>query len=65
MTITNDPAYASLRPCAQSCYTMVWDGPDRLASAIGCEYTANIQNECVCRADLVRVASSTNLHASC
>lgn len=51
-TITNAPVYSSQRPCAQDCFVYgYYTGPDKLASAIGCEYH-NPQNECFCRLDL-------------
>ncbi|KAI0393016.1 hypothetical protein F5Y17DRAFT_434280 [Xylariaceae sp. FL0594] len=51
-TITNAAVYSSQRPCAQDCFVYgFYTGPDKLASAIGCEYR-NPQNECFCRGDL-------------
>lgn len=51
-TLTQAPAYASQRPCAQGCFAFnLYKGPDRLAEGIGCDYK-NPQNECICRPDL-------------
>ncbi|KAI1198177.1 hypothetical protein F5X97DRAFT_300122 [Nemania serpens] len=51
-TLTQAPAYASQRPCAQECFAFnLYKGPDRLAQGIGCDYK-NPQNECICRPDL-------------
>ncbi|KAI1108037.1 hypothetical protein F5Y14DRAFT_437661 [Nemania sp. NC0429] len=51
-TLTQAPAYASQRPCAQGCFAFnLYKGPDRLAQGIGCDYK-NPQNECICRPDL-------------
>ncbi|KAI0437683.1 hypothetical protein F4803DRAFT_570493 [Xylaria telfairii] len=51
-SITQAPVFASQRPCAQDCFAYpLYEGPDRLAEAIGCDYRVP-QNECVCRPDL-------------
>jgi hypothetical protein len=51
-SITEVPVFASQRPCAKGCFILsIYEGPDRLAKNIGCEYSIP-QNDCVCRPDL-------------
>lgn len=61
VTLTNSPAYASQRPCAQSCFYIgfsVDGGPDGLADDIGCSVDP-IENGCFCRGDLQNEALNT------
>ncbi|KAI0409274.1 hypothetical protein F4802DRAFT_593553 [Xylaria palmicola] len=52
VSLTQVPAFASQRPCAQNCFSWsISDGVGRLADGIGCDYQ-DPENECVCRPDL-------------
>ncbi|KAI0505856.1 hypothetical protein F5B22DRAFT_489897 [Xylaria bambusicola] len=58
VSITELPAYSAQKPCARKCFTNgAYEGPDKLANYIGCEYHLP-QNECVCRSDIQQSADS-------
>ncbi|KAI0439586.1 hypothetical protein F4803DRAFT_31555 [Xylaria telfairii] len=58
VSITELPIYSAQKPCARKCFTNgAYEGPDKLANYIGCEYHLP-QNDCVCRSDQQERADS-------
>ncbi|CEL05796.1 hypothetical protein ASPCAL06911 [Aspergillus calidoustus] len=55
VTLSEDPAYETLRPCAQSCFFAgVYD---RVANVLGCTTDPDPENACYCRPDLQSAAT--------